>query len=132
MRVVLDTNVYISAIIIGGDCEKLLKKLEKEGIEILISLPILEEITKVLKEKFSWDDFMIQTVIYDILQKTTLIEPKQKLSIIKAAKADNRILECALEGKAHFLISGDKRHILPLKKLNSIKIVSPKEFLKKF
>ena len=130
MKVVLDTNVYISAIIMGGICEKVLEEIRKRGIEILISSDIVKEIAKVLKEKFLWNDLMIQTVIYDILQRAILITPTSKVSIIKEKKKDNRILECALEGKAHFIISGDKKHILPLKQFRKIKIISPKDFLK--
>lgn len=55
--------------------------------------------------------------------------PKVKVSIIKSKDDDNRILECALESKADYIISGDKRHILPLKELEGIKIVSVSEFL---
>ena len=130
MKVVLDTNVYISAIIMGGICEKVLEEIRKRGIEILISPDIVKEIAKVLKEKFLWNDLMIQTVIYDILQRAILITPTSKVSIIKEKKKDNRILECALEGEAHFIISGDKKHILPLKQFRKIKIISPKDFLK--
>lgn len=129
MKVVLDTNIYISAIIIGGICEKILEEIGGKNLKILISSDILKEISRVLKEKFSWNDLMIQVMVYDILQKTILIEPTVRLSVIKEKKDDNRILECALEGKAHFIITGDKKHILPLRKFRKIKIVSPKDFL---
>lgn len=130
MRIVLDTNVYISAIIIGGLREKVLKETRKKKIEVLICLDILEEISRVLKEKFNWQNWKIQIVIDDIFQKTILIKPKTKIPLIKEKKADNKILECALEGKAHFIISGDKKHILPLKEFKGIKILNPKYFLK--
>jgi len=130
MKVVLDTNVYISAIIIGGICEKVLEEIRKRDIKILISPDIVNEISKVLKEKFLWNDLMIGTAIYDILQRAILITPTSKVSVIKEKKEDNLILECALEGEAHFIISGDKKHILPLKQFRKIKIISPKDFLK--
>ena len=55
--------------------------------------------------------------------------PYRKVDIVKNDEADNRILECALEAQAHYLVSGDKRHLLPLKKFEGIRIVSPAEFL---
>jgi len=130
IRVVLDTNVYISAIIIGGVCEKLFEEIQKRDFKIFISPFLIQEIIKVLKKKFKWDDEMIQFVICFLLEKAILIYPQKKVFIIKEKEDDNRILEIALEAKAHFLISGDKKHILPLKKINHTQIISPKNFLK--
>lgn len=130
IRVVLDTNVYISAIIIGGVCEKLFEEIQKRDLKIFISPFLIEEIVKVLKKEFKWSDEMIQFVICFLLEKAILIYPQKKVFIIKEKEDDNRILEIALEAKAHFLISGDKRHILPLKKINHTQIISPKNFLK--
>ena len=130
IRVVLDTNVYISAIIIGGVCEKLFEEIQKRDFKIFISPFLVQEIIKVLKKKFKWDDEMIQFVICFLLEKAILIYPQKEVFIIKEKEDDNRILELALEAKAHFLISGDKKHILPLKKINHTQIISPKNFLK--
>jgi len=130
IRVVLDTNVYISAIIIGGVCEKLFEEIQKRDFKIFISPFLIQEIIKVLKKKFKWDDEMIQFVICFLLEKAILIYPQKEVFIIKEKEDDNRILELALEAKAHFLISGDKKHILPLKKINHTQIISPKNFLK--
>ena len=59
------------------------------------------------------------------------IEKCLKAIIIKEKQDDNRILECAAEVKADFLISGDKKHLLPLKKFRGIKIVSARELIKR-
>ncbi|RLE06552.1 hypothetical protein DRZ78_04515, partial [Candidatus Aerophobetes bacterium] len=58
------------------------------------------------------------------------VQPKTKISAIKQKEDDNRILECGVEGKAQYIISGDKRHLLPLKEYQGIKIISPAQFLK--
>jgi predicted nucleic acid-binding protein len=60
------------------------------------------------------------------------VHPKNKVSVIKENDDDNRILECAIEGKVQYLISGDRKHLLPLKEYQRIKILSPAEFLKLF
>ena len=58
------------------------------------------------------------------------MHPKRKVTIIKYKDDDNRILECALEGKAQYIISGDRKHLLPLKEYQGTKILSPADFLK--
>ena len=59
-----------------------------------------------------------------------MIKPERRISIIKQDEDDNRILECAIEGKAEYIISGDEHHLLPLNEYQGIKILSPAEFLK--
>jgi putative PIN family toxin of toxin-antitoxin system len=129
IRVVADTNVYISAILFGGNPEEI-RRLAREGkIELMVSENILSEISGVLKRKFKWSDWQISEIIKDIREFTTLITPSTTLSVIKEDKQDNRVLECAVEGKAQYVISGDEHHLQPLKEYQGIKIVSPGQFL---
>ncbi|HUU42065.1 MAG TPA: putative toxin-antitoxin system toxin component, PIN family [Desulfatiglandales bacterium] len=129
IKVVIDTNIYISAVLFGGNSEKI-RKLAREGkIELLISENILAEIAGVLKRKFNWFDWQVSELIKDIRDITTLVTPVLSLSIIKEDEPDNRFLECAIEGKAQYIISGDKRHLQPLKEYQGIKILSPAQFL---
>ena len=65
-----------------------------------------------------------------VLDTNTLVIPHQTLSVVKKDEDDNRILECGVEGKAQYIISGDKRHLLSLKQYQGIKILSPANFLK--
>ena len=65
-----------------------------------------------------------------IESKAIKVQPKRRLSVIKEKDADNRILECAVEGKTDYIISGDKRHILPLREYSGIGILSPDAFLR--
>jgi predicted nucleic acid-binding protein len=60
----------------------------------------------------------------------TLVIPKQTLKVIKERDSDNRILECTVEGKAQYIVSGDEHHLLPLREFEGIKILSPAEFLR--
>ena len=130
IHVVVDTNVYISAILFGGKPEEI-RHLAREGrIEILGSEHILAEIADVLKKKFNWSDWQILHAIEDIKETATLITPKEAVSIIRGSKSDNRILECASEGKADYIISGDTKHLQSLKKFRNIPILSPSEFIR--
>jgi len=124
-----DTNVYISAILFGGNPEKI-RRLSKEGrVELLISEAIIAEVAEVLRRKFNWENWQISQTIDEIREIATLVIPRQTLFIIKKDDNDNRILECAVEGKAQYIVSGDKHHLLPLKEYQGIRILTPAQFL---
>lgn len=129
IKVVIDTNVFISAFVFGGNALEIIRLFLRGNIEVYISPFILEEVTRILKEKFLWEEPKIEKLLQLIGPKAKEVYPKVKVSIIKNRDDDNRILECALEGKVDYIVSGDKQHILPLKELEGIKIVSVSEFL---
>jgi predicted nucleic acid-binding protein len=111
-KIVLDTNIFISAILFDGKPEA-----------------IISEISDVLSRKFYWEEWKIERVISDIMEFTKVITTRKSVSLIKNDSSDNRILECALEGNAQYIISGDKKHLLPLKEFRGIEILTPNEFL---
>jgi len=127
---VVDTNVLVSATLFGGNPEKILDLAEAAKIEILISEEILEEFTEVLQEKFGFSSSMAELAASGIREISTLIIPTQRLSVIKEKEADNRVLECAVEGKAQYIVTGDTKHLQPLKEYRGIKILPPTQFLK--
>ncbi|MBI5027029.1 MAG: putative toxin-antitoxin system toxin component, PIN family [Nitrospirae bacterium] len=130
MRVILDTNVYISAMLFGGKCEEILKLANQSLFEVVISKKILYEIKSVLKEKFHWTDKQIAEVIKYIKSITTIVNPDISLAIIKEDPADNKIIECAVASNATYIVTGDKHHLLSIKEYSGIKILSPIEFLR--
>ena len=129
IKAVADTNVYISAVLFGGKPEEV-RILAREGkIELIVSENILSEIAGVLKKKFHWSDWQISETIKEIREFTTLITPIVTLSVIKEDEPDNRVLECAVEGKARYIVSGDEHHLQRLKEYQGIKILSPSHFI---
>lgn len=130
-KVVFDTNVYISAIIFGGNPRQCLEIARSREIELFSSKPILLELSQKLQTKFKWERYEVEEVIKGLVSFVKLVEPKIKVNLIKE-KADNRILEAAFEVKANYIISGDKKHLLSLKKFKNIPIISSKEFLEMF
>lgn len=134
MKVVLDTNVWLSGIFWNGEASKIIEKAEKKEIEIIISEDILSEIVSVLnrESKFQKHIINLQTNIEDlvrtILSFSTIINTKIKIDIIKTDPKDNIILEAAIEGKVKYIISYDN-HILNMLEFRGIKIINPKEFL---
>lgn len=127
-KVVFDTNIFISAIIFGGNPRQCLELARTGGIELVSSRAILLELAGKLREKFLWNDPEINEAIEGLLVFVNLVSPANILKIAKDA-SDNRILECALEAKADFIVSGDKKHLLSLEKFEGIPIISARQFL---
>jgi len=129
-KVVIDTNVFVSGLTFKGKPREVLNFVWKGEIEAFISPFILRELEETLKKDFGWDRDQIRHTIEKIKAKTILVHPKNKVSVIKEKDDDNRILECAIEGRVQYLISGDRKHLLPLKEYQKTMILSPAEFLK--
>ncbi len=127
--VVLDTNIFISSVFWEGSSYRVVKKAISQEIVVFISDEIIKEIRKVLLRDFSLGKQEIDDVIDSVVYFTHLIQPKEKVEVVKEDPEDDRILECALACRAKFIISYNK-HLLKLKKFRDIKIVAPEEFLK--
>ena len=130
LRVVIDTNVFISAVLFGKEAEKILLLWQKKRITFLVSKQIVSEYIKVL----SYPKFRLtKKEIKQLLEGEffPFIEPikvRTKVDFIKSDPADNRFLALALDGEAQYIISGD-RHLLDLGEWRRINIVTIKEFL---
>lgn len=129
LTVVFDTNIFISAILFGGNPRTCLELARNKEIQLITSKPILLELAQKLKEKFEWEDSEIADVIEGIGKFAEVVEPSEQIDLIDQDPEDNRVLECAKEGKANHIISGDKKHILSLKHFERVEIVSAQEFL---
>ena len=131
LRVVFDTNVFISAFISPGSKAEEAYLLAIEGkVELYISIAILTETAGKLRGKFLWDDEKITAAIKHISRSAKIIRPKIKLQML-ADMPDNRILECAKEAEAHLIVTGDK-HLLGLKEFEGIGITRIAGFLYTF
>lgn len=127
-KVVLDTNVYLSGIIFGGNSRHILDIAIKGKIAVVTSPVILLEISDKLKNKFHWNKEQIIVTIKSIAKSSEVVTPKEKLQIVKKDSSDNKIIEVAVEANTDFIISGDK-HLLDIKKYQNIRIISPAQFL---
>ncbi len=128
-RITVDTNILISAFVYPGTTViKIFDYIFDGRIKLGLSDEILREFTGVCVRKF---DYEAETAVKyaDLIRRhCVIVYPKQKLNIIKD-EPDNRILECAEEYKADFIISGDK-HILDVKKFKGIKMLKPADYIK--
>lgn len=131
MNLVFDTNVLISSTLWDGSVsQKLLFKLINLDVNIFSSNEIIAEYKKVLKRDFGYLDEEIVSIVERIFLFVKLVEPVDKLNIIKEDPSDNKIIECALASNSKYILTYDKKHLLKLKEYNGIKIISPEEMLR--
>jgi len=131
LKVVIDTNVFISAFYLPDSRPaEVVFLARRKRILNFISPPILKEIERILQKKLLWDNAKTESAVRRIRNFSEMVDPKKRLEVI-ADDPDNRILECAVEGQAEFIISGDK-HLLNLKAYQGIVIVTPADFLESY
>lgn len=124
-----DTNVIISALLWEGNESKIIGLAEEGKIKLLSSAALLSELKNVLShERFGLEEKTVDENIKYILTISEIVSPKRKLKVIRDDPADDRVLECALEGRADYIVSGSK-HLLQLNEFHRIKIVRAKELL---
>ena len=125
--IVLDTNVIISALIFGGNPETVLQYILARQ-SLAASPAIQREIARVLLNKFVWSQERVDRAFARLWENAHIVYPPESLSIIVQDASDNRILECAIAANAEAIVSGD-RDLLKLDEFQSIRILSPAEFL---
>lgn len=131
-KVVLDTNVLISAIVFGGKPRDVFNKALKGQIKLVLLKDILDEMEGVLSgKKFQYPNPIIRYIRNALEDLAEFVSPEKRVKVIKDNPNDNRILECALEAKADYIISGD-HHLLELKEFQSIRIITPSDLIKKY
>lgn len=123
MRVVFDSNVLLAALMFpGGRADAAVARILEGRDELIISLPIIREILSVLASKFSRDNEEISRVAVVLGEIGTVVDPSRRLSVFRD-EPDNRILECAVEGKAEVIVTGDKA-ILALGEYDAIRLIT--------
>jgi putative PIN family toxin of toxin-antitoxin system len=111
IRVVLDTNVVVSALLKPAGAEAAVLLLVLEGMVFVgISDAILAEYEDVLsRPKFKRPPEVVKGLVADLRSVGRLVKPKQRVAV-SPDESDNRFLECAEALKAHFLVTGNTRH----------------------
>jgi putative PIN family toxin of toxin-antitoxin system len=128
VRVVLDTNILVSALLFpGGRGEAALREIIEERDELVLSKPIVDELLGVLARKFSRDAEELAHVAVFLSELAQFVKPRRRLRVVED-KPDNRILECALTGRADAIVTGD-RALLALGKYRAVRIVSLRDYL---
>ena len=132
MRVILDTNVFLSGIHWDGASSKVLKEWFLNKFTLVSSLEINRELFSQFKDfKINMETEEIHFWESLILEKAVFVIPKIRVTAVKDDPDDNKFIEAALEGKADYIVSQDN-HLLKLKEFKGIKIITPDKFIRLF
>src|SRR3989344_1756209 len=124
-RVVLDTNILVSALVYGGNPKKILLLALDKRIQVATSSLLLAELTDIISKKFPLSLENMHLLEKEMKKIFIIVRPNKILSIVRD-EDDNRVLEAAVEGKCNFIITGDK-DLLDLGKYKNIKIITPSQ-----
>jgi len=128
MRVVFDTNILVSALVFpGGQGDAALRRIVEGTDELVISKAILDELLAVLGRKFARDGEELAHVAVFLSEIATVVAPRRRLRVVRD-DPDNRILECALTGRAEAIVTGDKA-LLALGAFEGIAVVKLTDYL---
>ena len=129
--IVIDSNVWISALIFGGNPEKILKLFIDNKVEVVMCEEIITELRRIIINKFPLFVNSLNLLEASLRKDTVFVQLGSMTIDASRDVDDNRIIETAYIGKAQYIISGDK-DLLVLKKYEDIKILNPGDFLKIF
>ncbi len=128
MRVVIDTNVFVSSVL-GGALKMIVDQWKAGGITLIVSEAIVREYLDVInRPKFRISAEEIATTTEYLLKSAELVTPTETVAAVQADPTDNKFLEAALVGRANFIVSGDG-HLLELKSFREIPIITAREFI---
>ncbi len=127
IKVVLDTNVYVSAFLFGGPPAHVAMLSEEGAFRICVSTPIVRELKGVLTAKFGWDRKELANTLDSLLANAEPVSPRKKMDVSQDPD-DNRILECAIAAGAAAIVTGD-HGLLRLRSVEGVRILTPRQFL---
>ena len=128
MRVVFDTNIFISALVFpGGQAQQALYRIIEGKDQLFISKPLIHELLEGLARKFGRDREELSRVAVFVADLGEMVQPRSKIRVLDD-EADNRILECAVAGKADIIVTGD-RAMLRYGQYEQTQIISLQSYL---
>jgi putative PIN family toxin of toxin-antitoxin system len=134
IRAVLDANVVVSGILSEkGVPGRILKASIGERFHLVTSAPILEELRRVLnyskiRRRHGWSEAEVLEFVEDLAGFAIVVPGQLRLEVVAEDPSDDRYLECALEGGAGCIVSGD-RHLVGLGQYEGVEILAPRRFL---
>lgn len=129
MRVVLDTNVFISGLFFSGPPFRILQAWRDEAIQLIISPGIFQEYRRVAQElSSSSPDIDISDFLDPLLVNAEMVDAGQLLEAVPVDADDDKFLACAIAGACEYVVSGDK-HLLDVSPYRKVKILKPRQFV---
>ena len=129
-RIVLDSNILISAYVFGGKPEAVLSLIISEKVQGITTWVLISEFLDILRKKFNVSHAEILEIEEEIKGTFEIVFPSKTIQIVRD-EDDNRVLEAAVEGECQYIITGDK-DLLDLGKYKKIKILTAEQFLLQF
>ena len=130
--VVYDTNVLISGMIWGGVPYASIELAKHGKVEGITCTEILDEFEEKLTTKFNFSPLQTSEVITNLLGFHQTVKITNQLKGITTDPDDDKIIECAVVGGATHIVTGDRKHLLPLENYQGILIVTAAEFFAQF
>jgi uncharacterized protein len=131
LRVLCDTNILVSAFIAGGPPSRVVESAIDGRIDLLIASPVIDELERVLTVKLGLNRGRVNeiTTLLNELASSRLPPPSTTPPPITGDPDDDLILTCAVEGSVDVLVSGDRRHLLPVGEYKGVRIVTAQTLL---
>ena len=127
-KAVLDTNILVSALIWRGAPYHCLLSAQAGFFELIISEPILDELSSVLAGKFRIEDEQVKEFISLVKRTGHLVRIVDRIRLVADDPSDDKVVEAAAAAKADFIVTGD-HHLLKLGKYKNVRIIKAAAFL---
>lgn len=130
-RVLCDTDVLVSAFIAGGPPSRVLEAVIDGRIELVLADPVLGELERVLTVKLGFEPervHKLRTLLIDVANER-IAAPDKEPEAITGDPDDDLILSCAVDANIEIVVSGDRRHLLPVGEQRGVRIVTPQALL---
>lgn len=134
MKIVLDANIYVSSMVNNqGNPKRIMAMWEQGDFDVLASKSIIDEVGRVLRyprivKRHKQDEEAIERFLKLLASEAVIVKPAEVLDVVQEDESDNRYLECAIEGKPQYVVSGDQ-HLLKLGEYKGIMIIPPAAFV---
>jgi putative PIN family toxin of toxin-antitoxin system len=129
IKVVLNTNILISAVVFGGKPREIIEAAVKGKIQLVLTDEIIGEMKGVLEgKKFQYPAEFTDLIIRELKTLAEIVKSKRSIAVVEKDPEDNRVLECAQEAQADFIVSGDG-DLLRIENFKGTKILTPGKFL---
>lgn len=130
-RILCDTNVLVSAFIAGGPPSRVIEATIDGRIELILADPVLHELNRILTVKLALEAKRLHevTTLLSELASVRIEAPTTAPESITGDPDDDLILACSVDAGVHILVSGERRHLLPVSAYRGVRIITPQALL---
>lgn len=129
LRVVLDTNIIVSGLAYTGNEHRVMQAGRDGQVEVVLCEVVIQEAFRVLSGKFGWSTVYTDQELRQLRGHAIVLDPPPSADLIPQGHPDNRILDCAVFAQADYLVTGDRKHLLPLGEYEGVKILRAPDFM---